>query len=178
MIVKVPPGRRDKKSSFKKLADYLSQGLDQSEESSLKTSWDYLTQYITREDAVGDLNDGNANGEKTIAVEIGNLESLKTAPHEMRAVASRNLRQKNPVYHYILSWPEKEWPNSQAIFGAARHTLKALGMQDHQYIVAIHSDTDNLHAHIEVNRIHPKTYKAARLEWAHATLEPVLKKVV
>jgi hypothetical protein len=170
MIVKVPPGRRDKKSSFKKLADYLSQGLDQSEESSLKTSWDYLTQYITREDAVGDLNEGNANGEKTIAVEIGNLESLKTAPHEMRAVASRNLRQKNPVYHYILSWPEKEWPNSQAIFGAARHTLKALGMQDHQYIVAIHSDTDNLHAHIEVNRIHPKTYKAARLEWAHATL--------
>ena len=166
MIVHVAPGRRDGRSSFKKLSSYITDGIMQSGESPLKTSWDYLTQYITKESVLNALGDV----EKTIAVEIGNLESLKTAPHEMRAVAARNTRQKDPVYHYILSWPENEQPTPEDIFAAARHTLKALGMQDHQYIVAIHADTDNLHAHIEVNRIHPKTFRAARLEWAHATL--------
>lgn len=167
MIVHVAPGRRDGKSSFEKLSSYISDGIMQSGESPLKTSWDYLTQYITKESVLNELGD---DVEKTIAVEIGNLESLKTAPHEMRAVAARNTRQKDPVYHYILSWPEGERPAPEDIFAAARHSLKALGMQDHQYIVAIHANTDNLHAHIEVNRIHPKTFRAARLEWAHATL--------
>lgn len=167
MIVKVAPNRRDGKSSFEDLSDYITEGIEQSGESPLKTSWDYLTQYITKESVLNALGD---EVEKTIGVEIGNLESLKTAPDEMRAVAGRNQRQKNPVYHYILSWPENERPPAEEIFAAARHTLKALGMQDHQYIVAIHANTDNVHAHVEVNRVHPKTYKAARLAWAHATL--------
>ena len=167
MIVNVAAGRHDGKSSFKKLCHYISDGITQSGESTLKTSWDCLTQYITKESVLNALGD---DVEKTIAVEIGNLESLKTAPHEMRAVAAKNARQKNPVYHYILSWPENERPTTEAIFAAARHSLKALGLYEHQYIVAIHANTDNLHAHVEVNRIHPKTFRAARLEWAHATL--------
>jgi hypothetical protein len=33
-------------------------------------------------------------------------------------------------------------------------------LTEHQHIVAIHANTDNLHAHIEVNRVHPKTFCA------------------
>lgn len=167
MIVKVAAGRRDGESSFDDLADYITEGIEQSGEAPTKTSWEALTQYITAESVLDALGE---DVEKTIGVEIGNLESLKTAPHEMRAVASRNGRQKNPVYHYILSWPEAERPAPDEIFAAARHTLKGLGMLDHQYIVAIHANTDNIHAHVEVNRVHPRTFKAARLAWAHATL--------
>lgn len=167
MIPKVCSNRRDGRSSFEDLSNYIADGIEQSNESPSKTSWNDLTQYITAQSVLDALGD---EVEKTIAVEIGNLASLKTAAGEMYAVASRNHRQKNPVYHFILSWPEHEKPETQDIFAAARHSLAALGLSEHQYIIAIHANTENIHAHVEVNRIHPKTYKAARLAWAHETL--------
>lgn len=167
MIVKIAPNRRDGKSSFKDLANYMTEGIEQSGEAPQKTSWDNLTQYITAQSVLDSLG---KNVEKTIGVEIGNVTSLATAPAEMYAVANKAIHVKNPVYHYILSWPEHERPETQDIFSAARDTLRALGMEDHQYIIAIHANTDNLHAHIEVNRVHPKTFKPQYLNWDHATL--------
>lgn len=167
MIVKIAPNRRDGKSSFKDLAKYISKGIEQSGCPPTMTSWDSLTQYITAETVLNALGE---NVEKTIGVEIGNVMSLATAPAEMYAVANKALHVKNPVYHYILSWPEHERPSTQDIFSAARDTLRALGMEEHQYIIAIHANTDNLHAHIEVNRVHPKTFKPQYLNWDHATL--------
>lgn len=156
MIPKVVPNRRDGKSSFKQLAAYVTEGITQSGEPPEKYSWSNLTQYITKQSVLDALGD---EVEKTIGVEIGNVSSLANAPAEMYAVAQQNPRTKDPVYHFILSWPEHERPQTQDIFAAARHTLSALGMSEHQYIIAIHANTDNLHAHIEVNRIHPKTYR-------------------
>ncbi|MFD2274780.1 relaxase/mobilization nuclease domain-containing protein [Undibacterium arcticum] len=114
---------------------------------------------------------------KTIAVEIGNVTTLDNAAGEMRATASFNKLVTNPTLHYILSWPEREVPDTQAIFAAARSTLKALGMSDHQYIIAIHGNTDNIHAHIAANRVHPITYKAVRLEWLHKTLHKAAREI-
>jgi hypothetical protein len=167
VIVKVAPNRRDGQSSFEDLGGYITEGIGQSGDSAYRSSWDKLTQYITKDSVLDAL--GN-DVEKTIAVEIGNVTSLATAASEMCAVANNNPRAENPVYHYILSWPEHERPDVQDIFGAARHTLKALGLHEHQYIIAIHGNTDHIHAHIEVNRVHPETYKATHIEWAHKTL--------
>lgn len=159
MIPKIVPGRRDGKSSFKQLAKYVTEGIEQSGEPPDKYSWANLTQYITKESVLNALGE---NVEKTIGVEIGNVTSLANAPAEMYAVAQRaDGRVKESVYHYILSWPEHERPKTEDIFAAARDTLAALGMSEHQYIIAIHANTDNLHAHIEVNRVHPKTFVTA-----------------
>lgn len=174
MIVKIAPNRRDGKSSFKDLAKYISEGIEQSGVPPTTTSWDSLTQYITAESVLNALGD---KVEKTIGVEIGNLSSLATAPAEMYAVANKAITVKNPVYHYILSWPEHERPPTQDIFSAARETLKALGMEEHQYIIAIHANTDNLHAHVEVNRVHPKTFKPQYLNWDHATLHEAARNI-
>lgn len=174
MIVKIAPNRRDGKSSFKDLAKYIADGIEQSGMPPTTTSWDDLTQYITAESVLDALGD---EVEKTIAVEIGNLGSLAEAPAEMYAVANKAIFVKNPVYHYILSWPEHERPATQDIFAAARETLKALGMHEHQYIIAIHANTDNLHAHIEVNRVHPKTFKPQYLNWDHATLHEAARHI-
>lgn len=157
MIPKVVANRRDGKSSFRQLATYVTHGITQSGESPAKHSWSNLTQYITKDSVLDALGE---HVEKTIGVEIGNVSSLENAPAEMYAVAQQAPRVKEPVYHYILSWPEHERPATQDIFAAARDTLAALGMGDHQYIIAIHANTDNLHAHIEVNRVHPKTFRA------------------
>lgn len=167
MIVKVAPNRRDGKSSFEDLEAYITEGIEQSGDRAERTSWDRLTQYITKQSVLDELGD---DVEKTIAVEIGNVTSLKTAASEMFAVANRNKKVKNPVYHYILSWPEHERPDVQDVMAAARHTLKALSLLEHQYIIAIHANTDNIHAHIEVNRVSPVTYLAPDLAWDHSRL--------
>ena len=167
MIPKVVANRRDGKSSFRQLAAYVTQGITQSGESPAKHSWSNLTQYITKPSVLDALGE---QVEKTIGVETGNVSSLENAPAEMYAVAQQAPRVKEPVYHYILSWPEHERPATQDIFAAARDTLAALGMGDHQYIIAIHANTDNLHAHVEVNRVHPKTFRAFDPSWDYLTL--------
>ncbi len=167
MIVKVAPNRRDGKNSFEALGAYITEGIEQSGDRAERTSWDRLTQYITKQSVLDTFGEGV---EKTIAVEIGNVTSLKTAASEMFAVANQNRKVKNPVYHYILSWSEHERPGVQEIMLAARHTLKALDLLEHQYIIAIHADTDNIHAHIEVNRVNPVTYRSPDLAWDHSRL--------
>ncbi len=173
MIVKVAPKRQDNKTSFTDLLDYITEGFDK-EVDIREVSFNQLTQYIsntTTFDGMGDMVD------KTIAIEIGNLTSLKTASSEMWAVASQNKRCDDPVLHYILSWPEHERPESSLIIEAARYTLNSLGLSDHQYIIAVHANTDNLHAHIEVNLVHPETYKAKHLEWLHKTLHKAAREL-
>jgi hypothetical protein len=38
--------------------------------------------------------------------------------------------------------------------------LKALGYQDHQFMVVAHDDKKHFHIHIMVNKVHPETFKA------------------
>lgn len=174
MIPKVPENRRDGRSSFKDLGKYITAGIENQAQPPTATSWDRLTQYITQPAVLDELGD---TVEKTIGVEIGNVASLATAAAEMYAVAKRNRRAKNPVYHYILSWPEHEKPPAEQIFEAVRYTLSALGMAEHQYIAAIHANTDNIHAHVEVNRVHPQTYLAVPLGFDHKTLHRAAREI-
>lgn len=108
--------------------------------------------------------------DKCLAIEIHGVTSIHTVTAEMNAVAARNARVKDAAYHFIQSWPEHEKPTHDAIFDAARHALKALGLQDHQYMLAIHGNTDNIHCHIAVNRVHPETFKSQHLPYAMRTL--------
>ena len=78
----------------------------------------------------------------------------------MKAVAAQNTRVKDPVYHVVLSWPAMESPNDGQAFECGRHALAAIGMSDHQYVFAIHRDTDNVHLHIAVNRVNPDSFVA------------------
>ena len=175
MIVKVPERRRDGKSSFEDLGGYITEGIGQAGIDTEVGSFARLTQYITKESALDALGD---DVEKTIGVETGNIQGcLSTAPTEMRLVSEKNPRAGNAVLHYILSWPEGDKPSPAKIFDAARSSLKTLGIQEHQYIIAIHDNTDNRHAHIAANRVHPKTYKAQRIEWLHKTLHKAAREI-
>lgn len=143
----------------------MTQGIEQSGEALHKTSWDNLTPYITVQSVLNALEE---NVENASGVEIGNVPLLATAATEMCAVANMATRVKNPVCHQLLSWPEHVRLATQDMFSAARDTLQALGMADHQYIIAIHANTNNLYARIEVNRVHRKTFKPQHLAWDSA----------
>lgn len=114
--------------------------------------------------------DTKIHGEKCIAIRTNGVSSIESASVEMNAVSRRNTRCHDPVYHFILSWPEHEKPAPEAIFDAAEHAIKALGFEEHQYVIAVHANTDNIHAHVAMNRVHPTTFKSRHIEWAKRTL--------
>lgn len=182
MIAEVPPKRRDGKSSFVKLVSYVTirddveMGETLSPEKpfmrkprSEEAIFNRLVEYATRNpgtesvDVISVFPDGRQRVLCGNVVTETNCFSLATSATEMNMVAMQNARCKDPVYHVILSWPESEKPGPDQIFDCARHSMKSLGMEGHQYVCAIHDDTDNLHCHLTVNRINPVSYRAASL---------------
>ncbi len=183
MNVIIPPKRTDGGTSFVKLVSYVSQREDKpsgedvltdkpksARSTSRKAEFDRLVDYIERtgtENAPVQVlklfNDGSQRvrvGE--VACET-NAFSYETAAAEMNMVAAQNRHIKDPVYHFIISWREEDEPTDDQVFGSARHSLKKLGLEAHQFVTAIHRDTDNVHAHIAVNRVNPETFKAANM---------------
>jgi hypothetical protein len=100
-----------------------------------------------------------------------------TAQAEMKAVASENLRVKDPVYHYQLCWQEGERPSKVQWTEAAEKSIRSLGFQEHQYIIAPHTDTDHFHVHIMLNRVHPETYRAHYPAFSKRTLDQTIREI-
>ena len=132
MIVKVQPSRKHS-SSFKRLHEYLTQERD------------------------ADTGELLLRGDVVLSE---NLLSFDTAAGEMQGVASLNDRCKDAVCHYELAWPPGERPTRPQWTDCAVHTLKALGYEDHQYMVVAHDDKKHFHIHIMVNKVHPETLRA------------------
>ncbi|VAY89284.1 Relaxase/mobilization nuclease [mine drainage metagenome] len=89
-----------------------------------------------------------------------NCLSVRTAHAEMKAVSDMCSRAKDPVYHTLLSWRPGERPSDAQMFEAGHASMKAVGMEGHQYVFAVHRDTGNDHLHMLINRVNPETYKA------------------
>lgn len=183
MNVIVPQKRRDGGSSFLKLVSYLSQREDKPSADGVvtdepdaprsttkKASFDRLVDYIDRsgsDDApVRVLEEFPDGRQRVLAGDVAcetNAFSLETAAAEMNMVAAQNRHIKDPVYHFIISWREEDKPTDAQAFDSAHYALKQLGLESHQYVTAIHRDTDNVHAHVAVNRVNPLTYKAVNM---------------
>lgn len=81
---------------------------------------------------------------------------------EMVALASET-RSKDPVDHWVLSWHEDEHPNIEQAREAVNIFIQQCGLVGHQYIWGFHSDTENDHVHIQVNRVHPDTLAVVKI---------------
>ncbi|VFR81045.1 MobA [plant metagenome] len=86
-------------------------------------------------------------------------------------------RVKDPIYHVVLSWPAHEQPTDDQAFACARHAIAAVGMAEHQYLSAIHRDTDNTHVHIAVNRVHPESYRAVYPKQDYFVLDHAMREL-
>lgn len=78
---------------------------------------------------------------------------------EMIALSQEAVRSQDTVNHYVLSWREGERPHARQVEEAVDIFLDELGWSDHQSVYALHDDTDNMHLHVVVNRVHPTTLK-------------------
>ncbi|MCP2234010.1 TraI/MobA(P) family conjugative relaxase [Erwinia aphidicola] len=180
MLAVVAERRRDGKSSFVQLISYtiLRDDVEMSETLSPEKPFvrksraedkifNDLVGYATRnalpdsQDIIATFLDGRQQVRCDKVICETNCFSLETSSTEMDMVAMQNTRCNDPVYHAILSWPTSERPTPDQIFESARYCLKRLGMEDHQYVFAIHDDTDNVHCHLTVNRVNPASYKVA-----------------
>lgn len=173
MIAKQVANRHDGHSDFGKLAKYITSGMTDAQLSQLATDlpgFGQLTQYVAQ-----DTDD--AGKEKCVAVCMNRLLSVGAAPVQFFQTADRNPSVKNPVVHLVVSWPEHERPSYDAVFAASRDVLRSLNLHEHQWLMAIHNDTDNLHCHIEVSRIHPETFKSQHLPWMHKTLHRAAREI-
>jgi len=75
------------------------------------------------------------------------------------------------VYHYSLSWAHTEKPDRDHQRNQALATLERLGLENHQYYMVSHSDTDHGHVHIVANLTHPETGKIHAPSFDKRTLQ-------
>lgn len=140
MIAKHVPMRAAQKSDFAGLVDYLT--------------------------------DAQSKEHRLGVVTITNCETdnLKAATAEILATQHSNTRAtSDKTYHLLLSFRAGEQPPLETLKIIEARICAGIGFADHQRVSVIHNDTDNLHIHIAINKIHPargtihepyKAYKA------------------
>lgn len=127
MIAKIIPIKSVRKSNYSVLIQYLTDPQDKSERiSQIKVSNCYSDDQIAA------------------LIEIQNTQGM-------------NKRAKSDkTCHLVLSLPEGERLPLSDLNAIEERFCEALGFGVHQRISVVHDDTNNLHVHIAINKIHPK----------------------
>jgi hypothetical protein len=95
------------------------------------------------------------------------------AQAELKAAAGTKATGRKlakPVYAYSLAWHPEERPTKAEQLEAARASLEAQGLEEHQAMIVCHTDEPQAHIHVFANRVHPVTGKAATLSNAKLKL--------
>ncbi|WP_017172171.1 TraI/MobA(P) family conjugative relaxase [Xanthomonas phaseoli] len=126
MIAKHVPMRVVKKSDFRELVEYL--------------------------------NDPQEKQERVGRVTVTNClqDNALDAALEVQATQALNTRSEaDKTCHLLISFREGESPTPEVLEAIEARVCAALGYADHQRVSAVHHDTDNLHIHVAINKIHP-----------------------
>jgi Relaxase/Mobilisation nuclease domain len=82
---------------------------------------------------------------------------LPLALREIAATQQLNTRaQSDRTYHLLISFRAGEHPDAHTLKAVEQRFCAELGYGDHQRISVVHRDTDNVHIHIAINKIHPE----------------------
>jgi len=153
MIAKRIESRKGGKSNIARLVRYIvnAQGrLD-------PRSW------IRTIDNVLDSNaEVNEKGEKVISVRVTNCftDDPVDATLLIQATQKKNTKSKaDKTYHLIFSFPPDEHPPLEILNAIEDDLCATIGFSDHQRISAVHVDTDHLHVHVAINKVHPTGYQ-------------------
>ncbi len=129
MIAKIIPIKSARKSSFSALVRYLTDDQNKTERISQIQVVNCYTEEIT-----------------AALLEIQNTQQMNT-----RA-------RSDKTCHLVLSFPEGERPGHDDLNAIERRFCEVLGFEEHQRFSVVHDDTNNLHIHIAINKIHPRKH--------------------
>ena len=129
-----------------------------------KSDYGYLVKYLTdrqgKNERLGQVSTTNCQSEDwRVAV----IEILNTQLQNTRAVSDK-------TYHLILSFRTGEKPDDAVLKAIEARICDELGYREHQRISVVHHDTDNLHIHLAVNKIHPTRHTIHEPYRDHRTL--------
>lgn len=99
-----------------------------------------------------------AKTERVGTVQMTNFQSgrVETAILEAINIQAQNQRSAaDKTYHLIISFPPGETPEEEVLAAIERRICASIGFAEHQRISVIHHDTDSLHMHVAINKIHP-----------------------
>lgn len=125
-------------------------------ESGKKSNFVALANYIMR--------GKHKDGEKKEIVSPPTFTNVKSegnefALKEILFTQSMNTRAKgDKTYHLLISFQDGENPPPEILKKVEEELCKALGYSEHQRLSVVHRDTDNLHIHVAINKIHPTRF--------------------
>lgn len=128
MIAKHIPMRAARRSSFQELVSYITHAKDKAVR-------------------IAEVRVTNCHQDEA---QDAVLEVLATQLQNKRACSDK-------TYHLLISFDAGDHPSAQALREIEDELCKALGFGEHQRVSTVHADTDNLHIHVGINKIHPKT---------------------
>ncbi|HIE5948443.1 TPA: TraI/MobA(P) family conjugative relaxase [Burkholderia cepacia] len=97
--------------------------------------------------------------------------TVRDAVTEVLATQQANTRAKSDkTYHLLVSFRAGELPDAATLEAIEARICAGLGFSDHQRVSAVHQDTDNLHVHIAINKIHPTQNTIHEPYYSHRTL--------
>ena len=120
--------------------------------SAKKSSFAGLVKYITSSQGIN---------ERVGEVRVSNCQSdeISWAVHEVLHTQKINTRAEgDKTYHLLISLAPGEQPSSEVLRNIEERVCSALGYEEHQRVSAVHNDTDCLHIHIAINKIHPERH--------------------
>ncbi|OQW47566.1 MAG: hypothetical protein A4C66_06230 [Nitrospira sp. HN-bin3] len=116
--------------------------------SSVVSLVDYLTHTQGRQERVGKIAVTNCHSDRPDAA---SLEMLNTQSLNTRA-------QSDKTYHLIISFRPGELPSAATLQAIEARVCHRLGFGEHQRVSVVHHDTNNVHLHLAINKIHPTRY--------------------
>lgn len=115
-------------------------------------SWKRTADYIL------DSQGTTTQGEKVASYRVTNCgtDDPAQATQIIEAIQAANTRSKSDkTYHLVFSFPPGEEPPLELLHRIEDELCAAIGLGDHQRISAVHQDTDHLHVHVCINKVHP-----------------------
>jgi hypothetical protein len=107
------------------------------------------------------LTDAKNKLERVGVVRVTNCESAEAifATTEVLNTQTQNKRARSDkTYHLLISFRRGEEPEDAVLKAIEERFCAGLGYAAHQRISVVHHDTNNLHMHIAINKIHPTRY--------------------
>ena len=127
----------------------------------------YITDAQSKEHRLGEVRLTNCH-----AGMVGDAitEVLATQHGNTRATGDK-------TYHLLVSFPPGEHPRAEMLQQIEDRVCAALGYDEHQRISAVHNDTDHLHVHIAINKVHPVRLTMHEPYLAYRTMAEVAVKL-
>lgn len=108
----------------------------------------YITNPQQKSERVGQVSVTNCYADEA---RDAALEIMVTQAFNRRATSDK-------TYHVIVSFRAGEVPDAKTLQAIEARLCEGLGFGEHQRVSAVHYDTDNLHVHIAINKIHPQKH--------------------